>query len=356
MAPSVETLKSQADTIHARYRRGFAGKTRATRNLPELDTILAEMKTLSLTIPATATELRSNVDAWLKIYTDEREAIAAIVAGGPDALRAWRLVEWAETNFLRYLRDFGGQERLTRDNWLLEEMVARQSRWLEELGPLSAKVKDPKLAGQVDQAAKNLDLMRKETQAIPAGRRAITANEYARVLATLANGQFALYRRHFSERPRFSRRPALLRRILGALEDIERSMIAVRDLGVRTDAHLGNLVKVSDRVKHHRGELAAIEDTRKVTAATQVAGGLGDDANRAFNDYKTNFANRSRALVDAKLLGEIADRLHEVAAAMDELQVERPVDTNAKNITIVLETVKGYEREWKAIRDAQKVN
>lgn len=356
MAPSVETLKSQADAIHTRYRRGFAGKTRATRSLPELDTILAEMKTLSLTIPSGATALRTEVDGWLKIYTDEREAIAQIVAGGPDALRAWRLVEWAETNFLRYLRDFGGQERLTRDNWLLNEMVARQSKWLEELGPLAAKVQDARLSSQLEQVAKNLDLMRSETQAIPAGRRALSANEYARVLASLANGQFALYRRHFAERPRFSRRPALLKRILGALEDIERGMIAVRDLGVKTDAHVGNLVKVSERVKHHRGELKAIEETRNVTAATQVAGGLGDDANRAFNDYKTNFANRSRALVDNKLLGEITDRLHEIAAAMDEAQAERPVDANLKNLTIVLETVKAYEREWKAIRDAQKVN
>lgn len=356
MAPSVETLKSQADAIHARYRRGFAGKTRATRSLPELDTILAEMQTLSLTIPSTATALKDEVDGWLKIYKDERDAIAQIVAGGPDALRAWRLVEWAETNFLRYLRDFGGQERLTRDNWLLNEMVARQSKWLEELGPLAAKVKDARLSSQVEQVAKNLDLMRSESQAIPAGRRAITANEYARVLASLANGQFALYRRHFAERPRFSRRPALLRRILGALEDIERGMIAVRDLGVKTDAHLGNLLKVSERVKHHRGELKAIEETRTVTAATQVAGGLGDDANRAFNEYKTNFANRNRTLVDAKLLSDITDRLHEIAAAMDELQVERPVEANVKNLTIVLETVKAYEREWKAIRDAQKVN
>ena len=68
MAPSVETLKSQADAIHARYRRGFAGKTRATRSLPELDTILAEMQTLSLTLPANATALKDEVDGWLKVY------------------------------------------------------------------------------------------------------------------------------------------------------------------------------------------------------------------------------------------------------------------------------------------------
>ena len=45
-----------------------------------------------------------------------------------------------------------------------------------------------------------------------------------------------------------------------------------------------------------------------------------------------------------------------LAAAMYELQAERPTDTNAKNLTVVIETVKGYEREYKAIDDAKKNN
>lgn len=356
LASTIDTLSSQAESVHARYRRAFAGKNRATRDLTSLDEIVADMKAVSVSVPESASQLRAAVDEWLRLYNEERAAIARIQAGGPAAVQAWRLVEWGEVTFLRYLRDFAGHNRTTRDNWLLAEMANRQGTWLSDLNRLVDGLNDETLNTQRDQATKNLDLYRTEGNAIPNARVGLAPNDHARLLATLANTQFGLYRRHFVTRPRNSRRPALLKRMIGALEDIQGRMEAVRSLGVNTQVHLENMTKVKERIHHHKNELQAIEAARNNTSPDQLARALGDDANTVFNDYRTAYANKPRNSVDNAQLGELCDRLHEIAAAMYELQSERPTDTNAKNLTVVIETVKGYEREYKAIDDAKKNN
>lgn len=356
MSAALETLTAQADAIHARYRRGFAGKNRATRDLAVLDGILAEMRDLLAQLPADAGGLRGTVEEWVRLYGSEREAIASVQAAGPDAVRAWRLVEWSDVTFYRYLRQFAGKNRSTRDGWLIAEMSERQAKWANELDALAARLGDAKLTEAAAQVRTHLDTYRGEAKAIPAARVALPATERARLLATLANGQFAEYRRHFAEKARLSRRIALLRRITGALEEIQREMGAVRDLGVRTPSHLDNLVKVTDRVKHHQSEISAVHTARRDASAAAIALALGDDANAVFNEYRSGFANKSRATVDPARLGELCDRLHEIAAAMDELQAERPDATNQKNVEIVIETLKAYEREFRAIEAAKKAS
>lgn len=356
MANTIDTLSSQAESVHTRYRRAFAGKNRATRDINSLDEIVAEMQAVSANVPASASQLRAAVDERLRLYTEEREAIARIQAGGPAAVQSWRLVEWGEVTFLRYLREFAGHNRTTRDNWLLAELSTRQNTWLSDLNRLAEGLNDTALTTQTEQAAKNLELYRNETNAIPAARVGLAPNDHSRLLATLANTQFNLYRRHFVTRPRNSRRPVLLRRVIGALEDIQNRMEAVANLGVNTTVHLENLTKVKERIHHHKNELQAIEAGRNTTSPDQLARALGDDANAVFDEYRNNYANKPRNTVNNNQLGELCDRLHEIAAAMYEVQAERPTDSNAKNLTVVIETVKGYEREYRAIEEAKKNN
>ena len=87
---------AQADALHERYRRGFVGRSRATRDLGALDALIAETTGL-LPLLAQSAALRGQTEERLTLYRAEREAIATIQAGGANAVAAWRLAEWGWT-------------------------------------------------------------------------------------------------------------------------------------------------------------------------------------------------------------------------------------------------------------------
>lgn len=348
---STQSLSAEAEAIHNNYRKNFANRARATRNIGLLDQIIKEMDRVAAQIPA-GDALGTTVGEWQNLYRTEREAIADVQAGGSAVVTAWRHVEWSDLDFWRYGRLFAGQDRRTRDLGVLKAMAADQAARISAVGAVSNG--GTRLAEALEQLKKNGSLYTSEVEQIGIARAQLPAAEHARILAMLANGQFALYRTHFAEKARGSRRPALLRRILGSLQDILKSMEAVRELGVRSEAHLGNINKVSDRIRHHQSELVQIEQARAQSGAERIAGMIGDDANRIFEAYRNEFSGKNRATVSLARLSELCDGLHEIAANMQELQSERPTDVNGKNLEIVLDTLKMYEREFIAVKQAQK--
>lgn len=354
MTDPLVSLTAKAEEIHAQYRRSFAGRSRATRDIGQLDALIAEMEKVRGAVPPAATALQDSVGSWLDLYKTERSAIADIQKGGADAITAWRLVEWAEVGFQRYMRLYAGQRRTTRDVWLLQELHDEQVARIKLLSPLAKKLKDEKLSTQLSNMEKNLALYAEEIKQIGASKGSLANGEHAKVLATLANTQFQHYRVHFADKVRSSRRPALLRRINKALADIRTGMEALRQLGVQTEAHVGNIRKVADRIGGNERELEQILAARRQASAQQLAGAMGDEANAIFREYRDNFSGKSRGAVDAVALAVICERLHEIVRNMSELQAERPTEANGKNIGIVIETLKAYEREHRAILEAQK--
>lgn len=344
-------LSETAAALHDRYRKQFAGKSRATRDLAALDSIIADTRAFLPSL-AQSLSLRTEVEERLATYTKEREAIATIQAGGPDALAAWRVAEWSEVGLYRYRREYGGQNRLTRDQWLLEELAAEERLAVQTVAPLAAKLGEPGLQARLEAMKKDAALYAEEAGKIAKARKDQRAIDRIATLATQANRQFALYRRHFDGKPRASRRPALLERMIGALVAIKAEMEAARAAGVTLPQHAENIGKVDARIQHHRDELAKIKEAKVNTPTPQLVGQLGDDANHWIGRYRAEFAGKPRQGRDLDALSEICDGLHEVGRAMRELDAVDEV--NAKNIGIVLEHLKIAEREFSAIRDANK--
>jgi hypothetical protein len=338
--------QAQADAIHERYRKSFVGHARASRDLALLDGIIADTENL---LPTLDGALRSSVADRLALYRNERGAIATIQAGGPAVLAGWRAVEWSELGFGRYRRHFAGKNRATRDLGLLLEMAAEERR------NLAALPTDPSagLAEQRDRVQANVKLFEAEVAAIPVARTQLSPAEQARVLATAANQQFDNWRRFFEGKPRLTRRPALLERMIDALETIRVRMGAVRDMGVNGEGHLSNITKVTDRIAHFRGELEKIRAARVQASGLDIARRLGDDANAVFRAYREAYAGKPRAEADLDKLSALCDDLQEVARAMRALDDERPVEQNTKNIGVVLDHLKMMEREWTAISEAK---
>ncbi len=345
---SLEAQTAEADAIHNRYRAQFAGRSRVTRDLAALDKLIAEAQALLARIPTDAEALRQTLGEWIALYTAERANIAAILGGGPDTLAAWTAAEWALLSFYRYNRDFAGQNRASRDLGLLQQTIAEQEAWVA-----TARGKAG-LEEQVARMQEHLSMYKKELGLIPETRAALEPAERAKLQATLANHQFALFRLHFAEKPRHSRRPALLSRIIGQLQALHTEMIATRDQGVRTDSHLQNITKVAERIRHHADERAAIERARMARTTREVVGAIGDDANQLFGAFRTEFAGQSRQTRDIQRLAELCERMQEVARAMADLQRERPDEMNRKNLTVVLDQLRVWEREFEAVRNLKR--
>jgi hypothetical protein len=349
---STESLTHDLEAIHESYRRNFANRARASRDLKLLDQLIVELDGVAKKLPGSEA-LATTVSERQQLYKGERDAIAEIQAGGPEVVAAWRLVEWSDLDFWRYGRLFGGQNRRTRDFGLLSAMASDQSSRAQAVEKAASKG-GTRLKEALEQLKKNAGLYQNESTQINLARSGLPSGEHARVLATLANTQFSLYRLHFADKPRGSRRPALLKRMIGSLKDIQQGMEALQKLGITTPAHQGNIDKVADRIRHHENELKAIVQARQQTATDRIAGMLGDDANKVFEAYRAEFSGKSRSDVKLDRLSELCELLQETARNMEDLQSERPAEANRKNLDIVIDTLKLYEREWLAIRQAQK--
>lgn len=338
-----------AEAIHDRYRKAFVGRSRATRDLALLDSIIADTERL-LAGGGLGDGEKTQVDERLALYKTERVEIAAVQEGGPKALAGWRLAEWSEINRARYMRHFAGQSRPTRDLGLMTEMAAEEAAWIAAM----PNIDNSRLAGRKEQMEVNHRLYTTERTAIADARYALAPSEQARVLATAANTQFGHYRLHFQGQALTSRRPALLQRVIDALEAIRVSMVRVREQGVDTEVHAANLAKVTERITHHRNELARIKKARAEARGTAIGAALGDDANKRFESYRQNYAGKPRETRDRAALSDHCDVLHELLRAMQTLDTERPDETTKKNIGIVLDHLKMAEREYVAITEAQK--
>lgn len=349
------SLSEDATAIHDRYRQNFAGKSRATRDLALLDSIITDISALRGSVAeAGDADLLSKVDDRIGLYQAERTAIAGVQAGGPDVGRAHRLGDWSWLGFQRYMRHFAGQNRLTRDTALLRELAAEQRDWRDKARGLAANHEAGWQADLLQQMERNLQTFEAELAEIPKARGSLTPERQASVLASRANEQFALYRVHFAGQKRSTRRLALLRRVIGELSDVHQEMLHLRDQhGLRSESHLGNIRKVSERIQHHKREFREIEQARAQQTRGDLARALADEANQGFGVYRENYAGKSRSNRDIDKLGELNDRLHQVARAMVELSAEISSDVHDKNLDIVLDNLKRYEREYRAIRDAQ---
>lgn len=340
--------QDRAEAIHDRYRKGFVGRSRATRDLAALDSIISD--TRALLDSGLSGELGRVVNERMSTYLNERTEIAAIQAQGPAVVAAWRNVEWSDLANSRYARHFAGQARPTRDLGLLIELAENERGFVAAM-PADA---DERLRARRDQMVANTKLYEGEIPAIREARRILAPAEEARVLAGLANQQFAWWRLCFEGKTRVTRRPGLLARMISALEEIRGEMQRVRDIGVRTAGHDGNIQRVSERITSFQTELDRIKAARLEARASDMSRMLGDEANKIFAAYRAEFAGKPRDAADPARLGDLCDQLHEIAGSMQLLLAERQVAQTARNLDVVIEQLRMMEREHTAIVAARK--
>ena len=344
-------LDERVRQIHGRYEALFAGQPRITRDPTILEQMLRDLDGVAGSGPAP--ELTELIEERRALYQGEIEAVRAAQAEGPDALEAHLLANWARLTYARYRRHFAGQSRTTRDLGLLSELVADLERLQVEIGDLWARYQSESLGQARNRVHESLLLYREERGAIAAARGAGTLGEQASILATVANAQFRLYSDHFAGKSRLSRRPARLERIVGTLTQTRDRMDALRQQGLHDPSNERNIGVVDGRLELYRKELEAVRSARQQTSMEALVRGLGEAANAAFDQYREHFAGQDRGTRDLQLLDSILEELHDMARQMDDLDRVRDDPANQRNLAIVLDQIRSYDREDQLIRDAK---
>jgi hypothetical protein len=360
--PLVNTLSDELDRIAARYEAQFAGQSRATRNLDELDAIIDRTRELVARIdsipeaaqPRELRKLRETASTNLDLYKRERELIVQ-AKNAPAELEEFS--PWAvSANFVfaRYVRHFAGQNRATRDLGLLDEMIADLERVRDGMHPIVQKTKDESLGRDLELVKRNIELYRRERTEIEKARREGTPEERASLFAELANGQFRIYQFNFAGRSRATRRPALLVRMIDQLKDIQKGMRALKASGLSSEPNDRNIGIVQGQLETFERELGEIRKVRKETKLEDLMGLLGGAANEEFAEYRKDFEGKNRTTRNLEKLSDICDRLGEIHRQMQELSRTGPNEMNDRNLEIVTAQLTSFEREWELIKQAKE--
>lgn len=361
MSSLVENLGKELEELDKEYAAGFAGQSRFTRDLDQIDEIIERSSSVlqridQIPVAAQGPELarlREAATQSLALYRQERDAIARAQEVGPTFEAFSMEATNANLAFARYARHFAGQSRQTRDVALLGEVVDDLRQIEKRMVQLLEERATPEFERDRNVVRSNLERYQSEIAQIEDAQKSGTPEERASVLATLANEQFALYRVHFAGEPRVSRRPALLMRIISSLKKIREVMVSLREAGLELEFNTNNIGIVESRLEVYENELAEIRKVRQATPMADIMGELGGAANKLFDTYRTNFANKPRAEVDATLLANICDKLGEIRRQMNEMAWAEDNEMNARNFEIVTEQLVMFEGEYEAVLKAR---
>jgi len=359
---SVDEIQSEARRIFETYDAEFAGRARASRDLELLDELIERLEDLldrarSKLNGGQNDELVSVIEQGsenLEIYRTERRAIREVREGGRAPARASRLATWANAEFHRYRRHFAGQGRATRDLALLDEIREELSGIEGEMEGLAESSEVEGLDEDLRTVSENLEMYRRERERIVEARREGTAEERASYLAAAANEQFSIYSELFGGKDRVTRRPGLLRRVIGSLEEIREEMQNLRDDGDPLEENESNIEIVGDNLATYREELEAIEEAREGVEAERLAGRLGSAANEVFETYREEYAERDRSTRELDRLGRMCDELYHLARQMESLGEKKDLEMNEENLSVVLENLSLYQTEYDAIAEVQE--
>ena len=361
-APAIEALKSQIDDLSSEYAARFAGHSRVTRELADIDSLVSRTKEVvakldGLPKSAKDAEVEALVDLAktnLQLYQTERVAIAEAKQGGPAFVEFAALGTQANFVFARYRRHFASKPRNTRDLGLLAEMVDDlQKIQIRMRTLLAGKNSEKRMQDDLELVGTNIKLYVAERGEIVESRNAGTPEEQADVLAEVANLQFAVYQDHFASKSRLTRRPELLQRMIDNLKLVKERMETLKKGGVSSDSNAKNIGIVSANIEMYVAELAEIRKARSGVKLADLMGNLGTAANDVMTEYRENFAGKDRASRDLDMLSRMADQLGEILRQMTALQRAEKNEMNARNMGIVNDNLVMLESEYEEIRKAK---
>jgi len=346
-------LMERLERIDSRYRGRFAGHPRISRDPEELQKLQAEVREVATAAGEVSdASLDERIKASLDLFERELAAIHEAQAAGPAAVQAHRIVTLTAFVYARYTRFYAGQNRATRNVSLLEELVGDLKAFETDLARLVAQGADR--SADLNRVRESIQIYEREVGAIRSARGSDSLPQQAQRYATLANDLFDRYRTLFANKSRISRSTRALDSLIRGLGEIHAQMLALRTRGVTGDVHAKNIALVSDRLEQWNTERRAIQEVLDKAPLSDRIGYLGGAANELFTQYRENFAGQDRRTRQLSLLGNLIEELWYIQREMDAIDQGDGDDTNARNLSIVTDQLRMYDREYGEIAKVQK--
>lgn len=231
-------LASSANFVFSRYRRHFAGQSRATRDLGLIEEMVGDLESIEQGMAAIVREVKNKseltrdlelVRTTLASYRTEQKAIAESRSMGTEEDRAGLFAQLANEQFRIYQNHFAGKSRSTRRPALLVRVteqlaVIEKSMRALKKGGLATENND----NNIDIVTKQLATYRAELDEVRGARKGIAFGDLLGMLGGAANDVFDSFRAEFAGKERKSRDMARLSALCDELHDIRKQML---DLG-----------------------------------------------------------------------------------------------------------------------------
>lgn len=205
---------------------------------------------------------------------------------------------------------------------------------------------------ELDDQLTLLDDRREEI--VLATREADSPSARAELAAARLADQLCWHHEHIAGRPRLSRRPRLLHRIILALEDLQ-AEISHDDSAA---FHITRLV-IEDRLPLLRRELGDIELAHQTASDEAHIASLTTATRDEQIEYDLHFAERDRSSRDLDSLGHLCDRLFEIEIQLLDL-LQRGDSSRQAHVIEVISTVQDdlalYEGEYARIHTLQSTS
>lgn len=363
MASFIATrMKQELEAISKVYDSKFAGQSRGTRDISEMDGLIKRVKNVLMQIDATPnasrdselSSLKADAQEQLKMFEGEKAAIAEAKSAGPDFEVFAPLAQTANFVMARYRRHFAGKSRSTRDLGLMEEMVDDLSTVSTQMSAIISKNGAAPFRRDLEAVTQALTMYRSERDEISRAYGAGTPEEQSGNLASLANAQFDIYRDHFAGKSRTSRRVELLERMVRNLERIKTRMMDLSRESAVAQINKDNIGVIDGNIETYRKEIEEIRKAKESSSIDDLAGNLGGAANEVFDEYRNRYAGKDRRTVDRDRLSVMCDLLGEIERQMALLARGVKNDSNDKNLEIVRSQLGSFELEWEQVDQAQR--
>jgi len=349
---STEDIKKRFQSIQSAYRFHFAGHPRASRNVAQLQKILADLEAL-LSQPSADSNLNEQMQKARDAYRGELPKILTAKAG-PKALEVARAIGWLQLNFGRYRRGFAGKSRDTRNPHRLQQILEnlrKRRAHLETFALIDRH--NSELSGALRNADQQCQMYEKEVGLIESALERGEAIDKVKRYVDLEGRQWTTYQESFAAKSRGSRNLATLSRMC----DTTRDMLARTEPLHKNDAkHTSHLRAMKEHAQLYEKELSEVQNTQGDLSPERRMGELGAAANQCFEAYRSEFSGTPRSAVDPDRLDRILEDLFGFAQQMERLKLPSGSDEatqNERNFQIVLDRMRVYDREHQQIVKAQ---
>jgi len=350
-------LQQQSDRLQLRFQLHFADHVRLTRDLKQLQQLVAASQTL-------LDEIARQIDldrtpAWEKLllvvqrrqktYVEAQGAIAQAqsVAGLRD-LAASQLTSRGRLILHRYVRHFAGRSRKTRDLVLLRAIIDDLLLLWRPLEPMLPRIQVPSVAEEIDALGQFLGFFHAELQEIRTGQQSGSRLDQIAAFAVRQTELQSRWQTHWTQVSENIRRIQVLQQLVASLDALLEAMMTIRHANL-PDSFETAIAQVARELVRWQDALAAATAARHLQEPSQLHRLLVQQSSALFSQYRQQLSGEIGSRNRAVLL-QLCDQMDDVEQGLQALVGQLDV---AEDLVFIRDVLVAAGRTYDQVNAAQ---